>query len=84
MVTKRSNVFPATLLVGLSVNAVAFAFATAAAAVEVYWTWADAVARRAVMTIEERILDIKRDSRWRSLPGRDQMGKDEKRQCIYA
>jgi hypothetical protein len=36
IVTKRSNVFPATLLVGLSVIAVALAFATAAVPVEVY------------------------------------------------
>ena len=36
IVTNRSNVFPATLLVGLSVNAVALAFATAAVPVLVY------------------------------------------------
>jgi hypothetical protein len=36
ILTKRSKVLPATLLVGLSVKAVALALATAAEAVDVY------------------------------------------------
>jgi len=56
--TKRSKVLPATLLVGLSVNAVALALATAAAAVEVYCVCARPTAKKAERRMSERIFHL--------------------------
>jgi hypothetical protein len=58
IVTKRSNVFPATLLVGLSVKAVALAFATAAVPVDVYCVCANTVEKQTERQTSERILSL--------------------------
>jgi hypothetical protein len=55
--TNRSNVLPATLLVGLSVNAVTLAFATASVPVLVYCVWAKAIPIQSERQTTDFILD---------------------------
>jgi len=62
--TNLLKVLPATLLVGLSVNAVALAFAIALDAVDVYWVCASAVANSEA-TMRDRIVKVGVSSRLR-------------------